>query len=501
MLKAKNILIIFMVNYLVMLIACCFLEMIFIGSKAQEAQLLMQTAADMALDQVQATDDFFTSAGGYLKELERASTGLSSDPNAYKMTVLKNDGHYGKYNLFEVATGETDYDNIYEKVYNENVLRKWMTDNPNVLGVTFTAGYTKIEEKSKYNFAVNNYWYQIPTLAQLGLYDAGSYIKIYSLNHKSLLSAEATDELWTQYGLRNKKKEVSINGINTHYFNTPLSLGVTYINEDLLQAFFMNNLELLMRSKYANRKNYNLNNEDCGFGVLKTAYYPELVDDTTLNSLNPINNGSFTLLRGEKIRNNVTSSNGLSIYKGIMPKVEYFVIDMYDNKYNDLLQQVLGAKFSSSVDEAGKKINGEFAGLPVTGSNLKRFYQDSINMYKEVTNSPTTQAFDHKSMVIAKVTFYADFIIPYNSVSLREMRGREKNDGTLDGRDIFNPFSGSQINIEDVVPITGNYVDIENVTDFSEFGSDSNLIYKNNVTRLGGNGDALTYTTFFAVTP
>lgn len=499
MLKAKNILIIFMVNYLVMLLACCFLEFIFIGSKGQEAQLLMQTAADMALDQVQATDDFFTSAGGYLKDLENANTGLSFDPDAYKMMVLKNDGHYGKYNLFEVATGEREYDKIYDSVYDGNTLKSWMNNNPNVMGVTFTAGYTNIKESGYLNYAVENYWYQIPTLTQLGLNKSGS-TEIYSLTNKSLLGTDAKRELWEQYGLNNKQKDVNINGVKTHYYNTPLSLGVTYINEDLLQAFFMNNLELLMRSKYANRNGYNLNTENCGDGVLKTAYYPELVDDSTLNSLNPINNGSFTLLRGSKINNNVTMSDGLSIYKGIMPKIEYFVVDMYDNKYNDLLQQVLGAKFSSSLNEDGQKINGDFAGKVISGSNLKAFNQDSINMYKSITKT-NSQAFEHKPIVIAKVTFYADFIIPYSSVSIREMRGREREDGKIDARDIFNPFSGSQIDVNNVQAISGNYVDIENKTDLSDFGADAKKIYKNGVTKLGGNGDALTYTTFFAVTP
>ena len=66
MLKARNILLIFILNYFAILLVCCLLEIIFITNNAQEAQLLMRTAADMALEQIQATDDYFTSGGGYI---------------------------------------------------------------------------------------------------------------------------------------------------------------------------------------------------------------------------------------------------------------------------------------------------------------------------------------------------------------------------------------------------------------------------------------------------
>ena len=45
MFKARNIMIIFALNYLLILLVCCLLEIIFISNHAQEAQLLMRTAA------------------------------------------------------------------------------------------------------------------------------------------------------------------------------------------------------------------------------------------------------------------------------------------------------------------------------------------------------------------------------------------------------------------------------------------------------------------------
>ena len=94
MLKAKNIVIIFVLNYLLILLVCCLLEIIFISNHAQQAQLLMRTAADMALEQVQATDDFFVTGGGYLLE----------DSKSYKLHVCTG-STFEKVDLFPAFTG------------------------------------------------------------------------------------------------------------------------------------------------------------------------------------------------------------------------------------------------------------------------------------------------------------------------------------------------------------------------------------------------------------
>ena len=111
-------------------------------------------------------------------------------------------------------------------------------------------------------------------------------------------------------------------------------------------------------------------------------------------------------------------------------------------------------------------------------------------------------SFDHKYIVIAKVTFYADFIVPYSSPTLREMRGRiVDSDDTMTERDLFNPFRNSVINSGDIEPIIGNYVDIENETQLASVG-DTAKVY-NGFTRMDPrlNSDAYCYTTYFAVTP
>lgn len=515
MLKAKNILIIFMLNYLLILFACGFIEIILIGSTAQEAQNLMRTAADMALEQVQATDDFFVSGPyGYILN----SSNTLKNNNAYSMKVLNNaETQYIPINLFEAVTGQHDYDSIYNSVYGGTRMYDFIKEKPNVLNIGFIAGNTKMQSSDDdigdldylTGFKLIQSWYQVPTIAQMGSSLVGTQAKKMYLLGTTGFNTPSTiidngselDEVWELYNLNSCKKETWVDGVKTHYYYTPLSLGITYINEDLLQAFFMNNLDLLMRSKYTNRKVYNLTDEKCGYGVLKTAFYPELTDTDSLNQYNPINNGSFTLLRGEKL---ATTDGRVSMYMGMKPKIEYKVIDMYatDPETTNILQAVFGAKFSSKFQEVVD--NGQiqwlttgFEGELINGETLKKTNEKSIEAIKHITNS-SSDILDTKPIVIAKVTFYADFIIPYKSVSLREMRGREIN-GKIGSRSIFSAFDDSQLNNGHVSAISGNYVDIENTTDPT--GLDLNKIYNDGKTRLAGNGDALTYTTYFAVTP
>ena len=65
MLKARNIMIIFCLSYLCMVITSFFIESAALSKKASSIQTMIQTAADMALEQSQATDDFFVDTGYY----------------------------------------------------------------------------------------------------------------------------------------------------------------------------------------------------------------------------------------------------------------------------------------------------------------------------------------------------------------------------------------------------------------------------------------------------
>ena len=547
MFKARNIMIIFALNYLLILLVCCILEIIFISNHAQDAQLLMRTAADMALEQVQATDDFFVTGGGYLLNNE----------DGYKLTV--NTGtQFEAVNLFPAFTGiSNNKDNVgqmYKKLYGGDKMSNFIKASKSptsvgsdvspvygdVLSLSFVGGAIQELEAATVTVNGNEFsinpttstlytnWYSIPKLYQMGISDVLNYESEADSDIKKLGiplgSGDDMTYLKNMYELNSSEKlaymEASSEPIR--YYLTPISLGVTYINEELLQALFINNLDLLMRCKYMQNDEYDLTAKQYGAGVLKGEFYPELVDTESLEEFNPINNGLFTLLRGKEISG--TGENA-KLYQGtVKPKVEYVVLNMYENSptNNEMLRQILGPRFSKNTEYFDNNEHSvDFRGKTITGQLLKDIDADSIKNLKEIVgididdnNSVAAKLLIRKPIVIAKVTFYADFIIPYSTVSLREMRGREV-DGSISGRLLFDAFS--QSTTDGYTALDTNYVELRNITkaaDGSAGRTDWEKIYTDeyydgvsntngNYSRLNGNyhSDALCYTTYFAITP
>ncbi len=511
MLKAKNIVIIFILNYLLILLACSFLEIIFISNHAQTAQLLMRTAADMALEQVQATDDFFVTGGGYLLE----------NQGSYKLNVCTGT-RFEQVDLFPSFTGLTnsvsDIGNIYTKLYGGGKMKKFIEDS-SILNLRFITGYTQppLGIDSDTNILVTN-WYHVPKIYQMGKdilgVDDGSIlnnflslgIPIYNSGSKQA----DVDAIMSMYELNNAtKKAYDSLGNEINYYYTPISLGITYINEDLLQALFINNIDLLMRSKYTQNSSYDLSSAECGNGIWCGSFYKELVDTDSLSAWNPINNGAFTFLRGTQVSG---TSQGAMFFEGtVKPKIEYIVLDMYNNSdlNNEMLQQVLGPRFTNSSDS---DVDARYKGQTLTGGLLKDIDKESIEYLETIIyGAPNSSSpLNHKPIVIAKVTFYADFIIPYSTVSLREMRGREQDD-IINGRLLFDAFSNAPT--DGTFYLDNNYVDLEIRTLLSDgsVNPDWEKLYPSEyyddigleVKRLGGNyhSDALMYTTYFAITP
>ena len=541
MLKAKNIIIIFILNYLLILLACCVLEIIFITNNAQQVQLIMRTAADMALEQIQATDDYFTSGGGYIMETDVGGISNSLDSyeegRAYQLMV-NTGSQFEQVDLFPAITGESSFSSIYNTLYGNdrinNFIEKSIEANNSVLSlrmagaivehgdtVTINSEVGQVEIETS---AFNMYWYSIPKLCMMGnsIVDS-SYHRVYDGVETGgvLANSAKVAQLWNMYDLANTTKKMTLNGRPIDYYLTPISLGITYINPELVQTLFMNNLDLLMRAKYMQDSGYNLNSEEYGNGMLKGSFYPELVDTSKLQQYNPINNGSFTLLRGYEKSN---TGEGAELFQGTCkPKIEYMVIDAYDTRdeVKGILQQIYGPRLTKNTT-GGASYDPYYLGREVSGALFKEMDNETIREMKDMTNSSgsTDTIYDHKPIVVAKVTFYADFIIPYSTVSLREMRGRESSN-LIGGSQMFNAFSESMANSGGTHYLPENYVDLEiknlkineGSTDwgyiyptagFSSGFSEEELTVAEDYfsTRPDGiNSDAMAYTTFFAITP
>ena len=452
--KAKNILIILIINYLLILLFSAFVEFIFIDVKAQNLQLMIRTAGDMALEQVQATDDFFKPGEGYMLSEQGVANAQ------YSIQVPYNGGGtYKKVNAFETITGKNTKEEIFSYMYkkddtNKSRIQEYIMQNPKVLNLEVSGGYWHESFSTNYGSDAIQ-WYKVPKIAQLGR-DATGYSAFRGFNQVgSPVPTQYLQGFWEMYDLNESKKlAYQSNGTVSEYYMTPISLGITYIDKEMLRYYFMNNIELLMRSKYV-KGGFDLNSEEGGEGIYKGSMYSSLVfDDMDIHS--PINNGYFTVLKGTE---HIDVNTGAKLYLGVEPDIRYKVIDMYDNRNDEILAFLFGA-------------------APNVGGSKSAYFRDiSSNVIDPMTGMPYTT----KPIVVAEVTFYLDVIVPYDTIGLRELRGKSENNGELSGRFLFDFDYGPARN--------KNYVDIVRVGTTNMNGG------------MGNPSDLVMYRTLFAVAP
>lgn len=378
--KPRNVVISLVVNYLAIIFVSAIIEIVALGNVAQHIQLIMRTAADMSLEQAQVTDDFFVKNNGY------RATGT-----AYKLSMPSADG-----------SGYTTID-MFDGIYNlntsksENKEKAFMKVYDNAEFKEFSKTLGNIRTPLRYYNSSNTgfEWYSVPKISFMGLDVLNkSSASVTGVKNSSgaYVSGNVANGLFNTYGLSNHKKD----GGMVTYYNTPISLGITYLNKDLLSTLYMNNVDLLMRSKYA-KSGFNLNTSKGGNGVLKGSTYASLVKGD-LSAYNPINDGLFTVLRGTQ---STTSANNVKAFKGTQPDIVYKVINMYDPANNDLLVMLFGANTG--------------------GMGSKAAYLKSLD--NRVINPMTGRPYDEKNIVVAKVTFYLDVIVPYTTIIARDFRG------------------------------------------------------------------------------
>lgn len=392
--SCKNIIIVFILNYLALIAFCAFSELYFVADTSQEVQVLVRTAADMALEQAQATDDFFIKSNGY----------NTDGANGYNIKMEKN-GHFEDVPMYEALYGINtnvvgNKEAIFNELYNTNDFRSKAKMFSNIRGSISYYNATK----------TGLLWYKLPKIAQVGLDVVGRDPSITTVKSPSggSVSSDVSNGIINLYKFSNAKRlgyDYST-GQNIEYFMTPISLGITYINSDLLNQLFLNNMDLLMRAKY-DKGGLNLSKEEGGNGIYKGTTWQDEITDTSLNAYNPINNGKFSLVRGTTKDVN----SGFSTYNGIEPKIEYKVIDMYDSSNDNVLIMLFGA---NKTDKNGKTYSSK-------AEYLKSLDKDKID-------PATGSAYTSNLISVAKVTFYADIIVPYQTLSIRDFRANMDSD-------------------------------------------------------------------------
>ncbi|EQF29652.1 hypothetical protein QEW_4699 [Clostridioides difficile CD160] len=420
MFNPRTVLVALVINYLLLIVISSIYDVSKAGQNAKELQMLIKTAADMSLEQTQVTDDFFVNSS------------INTNLKPYKMNFPSQDGTFKTLSLYDAI-----YNKKEEIPDNRNEIFLQLYDNKEFRDFSQKCGNVRIPIQYWNTSKTGLLWYTMPKIAEIGTNLLPSNVNSKGIKYEnSYVNASVEEDVYEEYGFDTHKKQNDIN----EYYITPISLGITYLNKDFLGTLFMNNMDLLMRTKY-DKSNWNLNSEKGGNGIYKGEYYKDTIKNT-LEEENPINNGVFTLLRGkESTEGNPT----VKTFKGITPKIEYKVIDMYDSKNDVLLTDLFGAK--KTTDE-GRYFNS------------KADYLKDLD--KENLNPMTNQPFESKPIVVAKVTFYADVIIPYSSITSKEMRSKNGN-------------------------VENNFLDI----------------VRENTTGIKGKtgSDVFSYTRYFAVTP
>lgn len=408
MLKARNIIIILVVNYIVGLFVSGIIELNNDNQKAKQIMVDMRTAGSMALQQTQTIDAYIRNPSGASDQLDMPSTGGGG---FVPVNVFS-----GLYNLD--TTNPVASESLYQDLYGGSDFKSLASRTGKM---TVPVQY--------FDPTTNNpYWYYIPKVAELGTdMLQGTNIDSYvTAANGSPVSTTRAQQIFSAYRMTSHT-HVS-NGV--YYYNTPLSSGITYLNPHFLSMLFENNMDLLMRLKY----NSNLNTTQGGNGVYKGFTYSNRVKGD-LSGQNPINNGSFTYLRGNR---NYNGSSTVQSFDGVAPSISYKVIDMYNSANDPILIDLFGAYRGSYATKA---------------AYLKSLDSNAIN---PVTGAPFTS----KPIVVAKVTFYADVIVPYATLLIRNLRS----------------LSGEATNFLDIKP---------NASDVA--GPDGSR--------------RMQYTTYFAVTP
>ena len=280
---------------------------------------------------------------------------------------------------------------------------------------------------------------------------------------------------------------------NGQYFITPLSLGLTYLDNDLLSYCFINNMDLLMRSKYISSKTVSPGTDlietmtfgdTTGSGLNMGIGFNQYLDQNTLKNYNIINNGIFGFVKGE-------STNGIDFkptFDGstTSTKVTYMIIDMFNNTGD--------AGTKAATEEILKQVFGAYKGDKNKGT-LKSTVGEYLKSISTDVDLITGAPLEHKYIVVAKCDFYADIIVPYTTPLFREFALKFVSNPTA-----TTERSNGTVQIDNKGNITGqlasdNFLNLAYNEASSSEKSDERMVSK-----VTGNA-MYHYTTYFAVAP
>lgn len=423
--RVWNIMLIMLINYIFIIVASAFIEIEAVTLKATHVKHVIETAADMSLEQTQAIDDF-----------------IATEEGNYQILAPNNDGSsFELVDLYEYLYGlnstvKENKEKIFDILYNTEDFKSLAVRTGAVRKHIKFYQYSNGQPTGKMQF------YSVPVISQIGtsLLPPSNVTKLKTLNGNYVADNISNSYFQTYDSVQTKKyNSVDDEEANVYYYHSPISLGVTYVNPTMLSRLFVANVDALMRSKYvttssgsdisdeeaaaeqgdgedggepeeeveeeevesgneeSSEAKRNLNDESGGLGVARGNTMQRAIPKNALEQYNPINDGVFTFLRGSKNEDSPFES-----YEGVKPDIEYKIIDMYDSANDQILVDLFGADKGSYTSKA---------------TYLKSLDEKDLD-------PATNQPYKHKYFVVAKVTFNADILVPYFSPAIRELVSR-----------------------------------------------------------------------------
>lgn len=414
MLKLRYLLIHVIVSFLLIFGVSWVLELYAVKYEAEQATTIVSLAAESALQGGQGIDDFFVNT---------TSSYSPSNPvfsiNDYEMADANPLRIYAQDRLEDKAY--TLYDNLFQWYDKTADFIDGVDDKEDIFGVLYGSSYldrnADFIDWARNTFdlyiqipviptsgSVNVLWVKVPKISLMGAYLFwGSESEYVS----DLLNSGVYDDNDINYGWKALQQNNYMGTKKTGYFGdyylSPSKLGLTYVNIDLVENLYRNNLDLLMRAKYTSTEAGSDITQ--GNGLVGSQYLPQSddvqanvdgVNNSALNGADVINNGVFSICKSE---------SGIA-------DVQYMVIDLYDDKYNDIIEQIYGAGVDViGTDESGNTVYSD--PYVITANSLR-----SKTTVVDATGNPA----EHSYIIVAKVTFDADIILRYKTATFTVWR-------------------------------------------------------------------------------
>lgn len=413
MLKPRYILIIFIIFFVSITVAGFAIDQHFIRSAASDITSYVQTAADCALEAVTLSDEFFTNTAqnGYSSAIGSLGGGEAAASRDNKLLVDIGDGKgLVAKNPFQLTYNTNNVTNTYAAMFANNT--RFMSWAKNIFNVQMTSPEVWVASGTKKA--------KIPELCTMGTKMFANKIKDFTSDLYGTLACQGMTQgssslqdtfvynMLEPYDYWEYRRETSISGTSGKhlvYFLTPVSLGYTYIDKYTLDILFRANLDLLMRAKYINNGKLS----SAYSAVIDQTYYPDSTEIGSDWTNTVVNNGQFYYVRGKLQKSSKSDACGAYAYNfGTQPDIQYVYITLTPQDRNYLINKTA---CSSSLWLTNNNINK-------INNTLAQAINPTVTLQSLAKNYTGTGNYD---IVLAKVTFYAEFIIPYQTSPMRGM--------------------------------------------------------------------------------